>query len=71
MRDGLPRGARGAGLRFGDGPSPAAHPRPLTSARPWSAGHESDYQPEPLTVEVQIQLNQCRSAEEALRTLAV
>ncbi|XP_016074508.1 PREDICTED: leucine-rich repeat-containing protein 43 [Miniopterus natalensis] len=38
---------------------------------PLLSGHESDYQPEPLTVEVQIQLNQCRSAEEALRTLAV
>uniref|UniRef100_A0A2K5PVW0 Leucine rich repeat containing 43 n=1 Tax=Cebus imitator TaxID=2715852 RepID=A0A2K5PVW0_CEBIM len=33
--------------------------------------YEGDYQPEPLTVEVQIQLNQCRSAEEALRTFAV
>uniref|UniRef100_A0A2K6RZV3 Leucine rich repeat containing 43 n=1 Tax=Saimiri boliviensis boliviensis TaxID=39432 RepID=A0A2K6RZV3_SAIBB len=32
---------------------------------------EGDYHPEPLTVEVQIQLNQCRSAEEALRTFAV
>ncbi|XP_066116751.1 leucine-rich repeat-containing protein 43 isoform X1 [Saccopteryx bilineata] len=29
-----------------------------------------NYKPEPLTVEVQIQLNQCRSAEEALRTIA-
>ncbi|ELK14306.1 Leucine-rich repeat-containing protein 43 [Pteropus alecto] len=28
---------------------------------------ESDYAPEPLTVEVQIQLSQCRSAEEAFR----
>nr|XP_015287161.2 leucine-rich repeat-containing protein 43 isoform X1 [Macaca fascicularis] len=33
--------------------------------------YESDYHPEPLTVEVQIQLNQCRSAEEALRMFAV
>ncbi|KAK2102813.1 Leucine-rich repeat-containing protein 43 [Saguinus oedipus] len=33
--------------------------------------YEGDYHPEPLTVEVQIQLNQCRSAEEALRTFAV
>uniref|UniRef100_A0A671ED12 Leucine rich repeat containing 43 n=1 Tax=Rhinolophus ferrumequinum TaxID=59479 RepID=A0A671ED12_RHIFE len=32
--------------------------------------YESDYQPEPLTVKVQIQLNQCRSAGEALRMLA-
>lgn len=32
--------------------------------------YESDYQPEPLTVEVQIQLNQCRSAGEALRMFA-
>ncbi|KAM5237725.1 leucine-rich repeat-containing protein 43 [Ctenodactylus gundi] len=30
---------------------------------------ESDYQPEPLTVEVEIQLGQCRSAEEALQAL--
>ncbi|XP_003832396.1 leucine-rich repeat-containing protein 43 isoform X2 [Pan paniscus] len=33
--------------------------------------YEGDYHPEPLTVEVQIQLNQCRSAEEALRMFAV
>ncbi|XP_064235730.1 leucine-rich repeat-containing protein 43 isoform X1 [Aotus nancymaae] len=33
--------------------------------------YEGDYHPEPLTVEVQIQLNQCRSAEEALRKFAV
>nr|XP_017831943.3 leucine-rich repeat-containing protein 43 [Callithrix jacchus] len=33
--------------------------------------YEGDYHPEPLTVEVQIQLNQCRSAEEALHTFAV
>ncbi|XP_017745998.1 PREDICTED: leucine-rich repeat-containing protein 43-like [Rhinopithecus bieti] len=33
--------------------------------------YESDYHPEPLTVEVQIQLNQCRSAAEALRMFAV
>ncbi|KAM5311624.1 N-acetyllactosaminide beta-1,3-N-acetylglucosaminyltransferase 4 isoform 3-T3 [Glossophaga mutica] len=32
---------------------------------------EGNYQPEPLTVEVQIQLTQCRSAEEALRVLAL
>ncbi|XP_008575688.1 PREDICTED: leucine-rich repeat-containing protein 43 [Galeopterus variegatus] len=32
---------------------------------------ESDYSPEPLTVEVQIQLSQCRTAEEALRLFAV
>lgn len=32
---------------------------------------ESDYQPEPLTVEVQIQLNQYRSTEEALQTPVV
>uniref|UniRef100_A0A8D2CS98 Leucine rich repeat containing 43 n=1 Tax=Sciurus vulgaris TaxID=55149 RepID=A0A8D2CS98_SCIVU len=32
--------------------------------------YESDYQPEPLTVEVQIQMNQYRTAEEALRLLA-
>lgn len=37
----------------------------------FSPEYESAYQPEPLTVEVQIQLNQCRSAEEALRALAV
>lgn len=36
-----------------------------------SSGYENDYHPEPLTVEVQIQVNQCRSAEEALRTLVV
>lgn len=33
--------------------------------------YEGDYQPEPLTVEVQIQLNQCRSAEEAIRALSL
>ncbi|KAF5929332.1 hypothetical protein HPG69_019353 [Diceros bicornis minor] len=33
--------------------------------------YEGDYQPEPLTVEVQIQLHQYRSAEEALRALAL
>ncbi|KAF6082014.1 leucine rich repeat containing 43 [Phyllostomus discolor] len=38
-------------------------------AKKWFA--EGDYQPEPLTVEVQIQLTQCRSAEEALRILAL
>lgn len=35
------------------------------------SGYEGDYHPEPLTVEVQIQVNQCRSAEEALRTIVV
>ncbi|CAK6440193.1 unnamed protein product [Pipistrellus nathusii] len=34
-------------------------------------GLENDYHPEPLSVEVQIQILQCRSAEEALRTLVV
>ncbi|KAK2116405.1 Leucine-rich repeat-containing protein 43 [Saguinus oedipus] len=33
--------------------------------------YEGNYHPEPLTVEVQIQLNQCRSAEEVLHTFAV
>ncbi|XP_027952312.1 leucine-rich repeat-containing protein 43-like [Eumetopias jubatus] len=33
--------------------------------------YDSDYQPQPLTVEVQIQLNQYRSAEEALREIAL
>ncbi|CAD7674470.1 unnamed protein product [Nyctereutes procyonoides] len=33
--------------------------------------YESDYQPQPLTVEVQIQLNQCRSAEAALRDFSL
>nr|XP_035940927.1 leucine-rich repeat-containing protein 43 isoform X1 [Halichoerus grypus] len=33
--------------------------------------YDSDYQPQPLTVEVQIQLTQYRSAEEALRELAL
>lgn len=32
--------------------------------------YDNDYQPEPLTVEVQIQLNQYRTAEDALRFLA-
>ncbi|XP_036785248.2 leucine-rich repeat-containing protein 43 isoform X2 [Manis pentadactyla] len=36
-----------------------------------TAMYDSDYQPEPLSVEVQIQLKQCRSAEEALRALAL
>ncbi|XP_036870329.1 leucine-rich repeat-containing protein 43 isoform X2 [Manis javanica] len=36
-----------------------------------AAMYDSDYQPEPLSVEVQIQLKQCRSAEEALRALAL
>lgn len=36
----------------------------------FSPVYEGDYQPEPLTVQVQIQLNQCRSAGEALRLLA-
>lgn len=30
---------------------------------------EGDYAPEPLTVEVQVQLSQCRSAEEAFRLM--
>ncbi|KAB1255313.1 Leucine-rich repeat-containing protein 43 [Camelus dromedarius] len=33
--------------------------------------YESNYHPDPLTVEVQIQLTQCRSAEEALRALVL
>ncbi|XP_004385090.1 leucine-rich repeat-containing protein 43 [Trichechus manatus latirostris] len=32
---------------------------------------EGDHQPDPLTVEVQIQLNQCRTAEEALQAFSV
>ncbi|KAF0872129.1 LRC43 protein, partial [Crocuta crocuta] len=34
------------------------------------ATYDGDYQPQPLTVEVQIQLHQCRTAEEALREFA-
>lgn len=48
-----------------------ARDRPADSLLVSSSGYESDYHPEPLTVEVQIQVNQCRSAEEALRTLVV
>ncbi|KAM5187799.1 leucine-rich repeat-containing protein 43 [Callospermophilus lateralis] len=36
-------------------------------SKPQMPSFDSDYQPEPLTVEVQIQLNQYRTAEEALR----
>ncbi|XP_060049135.1 leucine-rich repeat-containing protein 43 [Erinaceus europaeus] len=32
---------------------------------------DSSYQPEPLSVDIQVQLNQCRTAEEALRDLAL
>lgn len=32
---------------------------------------DGDYQPQPLTVEVQVQLNQYRSAEEALREMSL
>lgn len=32
---------------------------------------DGDYQPQPLTVEVQVQLNQYRSAEEALREMTL
>nr|XP_023395020.1 leucine-rich repeat-containing protein 43 [Loxodonta africana] len=32
---------------------------------------EDNHQPEPLTVEVQIQLNQCRTAEEALKAFSI
>ncbi|XP_026899869.2 leucine-rich repeat-containing protein 43 isoform X2 [Acinonyx jubatus] len=39
--------------------------------KPAAAVYNGDYQPQPLTVEVQIQLNQCRTAEEALREFAL
>uniref|UniRef100_A0A8C9KFE6 Leucine rich repeat containing 43 n=1 Tax=Panthera tigris altaica TaxID=74533 RepID=A0A8C9KFE6_PANTA len=39
--------------------------------KPAAAVYDGDYQPQPLTVEVQIQLNQCRTAEEALREFAL
>ena len=35
------------------------------------AAYDGDYQPQPLTVEVQIQLNQHLSAEEALRDISL
>ncbi|XP_070255910.1 leucine-rich repeat-containing protein 43 isoform X1 [Myotis yumanensis] len=49
----------------------ALEPGKAKNKMPALPGYESDYHPEPLTVEVQIQVNQCRSAEEALRTLVV
>lgn len=57
----LPRGAAAssAALYPPEGPGKAAAP-----------AFESDYQPAPLTVEVEIQLGQVRSVEEALRAVA-
>ncbi|XP_036210301.1 leucine-rich repeat-containing protein 43 [Myotis myotis] len=49
----------------------ALEPGKAKNKMPALPGYESDYHPEPLTVEVQIQVNQCRSAEEALRNLVV
>ncbi|XP_028002971.2 leucine-rich repeat-containing protein 43 isoform X2 [Eptesicus fuscus] len=49
----------------------AAEPGKAKNKMPALSGYENDYHPEPLTVEVQIQVNQCRSAEEALRTLVL
>ncbi|XP_040323305.1 leucine-rich repeat-containing protein 43-like, partial [Herpailurus yagouaroundi] len=39
--------------------------------KPAAAVYDADYQLQPLTVEVQIELNQCRTAEEALREFAL
>nr|XP_020738267.1 leucine-rich repeat-containing protein 43 isoform X6 [Odocoileus virginianus texanus] len=50
----------------GDSPLPGWHLLPGSSPV-----YESDYQPEPLTVEIQIQLIQWRSTEEALRGLVM
>ncbi|XP_037673144.1 leucine-rich repeat-containing protein 43 [Choloepus didactylus] len=38
--------------------------------QPEAAADEDDHQPAPLTVQVQVQLSQCRSAEEALQAFA-
>ncbi|KAM6155775.1 leucine-rich repeat-containing protein 43 [Rhynchocyon petersi] len=51
------------GDQLGDGPT--------DSKRSAGLPVEGDYQPDPLTVEVQIQLSQCRTAEEALRAFSV
>lgn len=78
--------ARSAALRFGDaergGPGrPSSSPHTPRDSRTRVcispekkksavATYGGDYQPQPLTVEVQIQLHQCRTAEEALREFA-
>ncbi|KAM8917869.1 leucine-rich repeat-containing protein 43 isoform 2-T2 [Lycaon pictus] len=53
------------------GKSKTKVPASLEKKKSAFAIYESDYQPQPLTVEVQIQLNQCRSAEEALRDFSL
>lgn len=72
-----------SGLHFGDGVARVGRAPPTPLIAPDSHFHisseikslvsvyESDYQPEPLTVEIQIQLIQWRSTEEALRGLVM
>ncbi|XP_036133134.1 leucine-rich repeat-containing protein 43 [Molossus molossus] len=49
----------------------ALEPGKSRSKMPTLPADDSDYRPEPLTVEVRVQLNQCRSKEEALRAVVV
>lgn len=61
-------GGGGAGVVPGTGRDPPPRSRAHALLVAFSA-FEGDYAPEPLTVEVQVQLSQCRSAEEAFRLM--
>ena len=68
-----------SGLHFGDGVartvnlliSPDSYFHIPSEVKSLVSVCENDYQPEPLTVEIQIQLIQWRSTEEALRGLVM